>query len=660
MAGSSFDDAIKISFDGDRFRKTFDGSVSGSNPNVFYRFDVSSDRSRFSDLGVTLRGLDDDADLVLFNSRQRVIEFSSNSGDRSEVINRSSRIRTDPDPFPPGNPLAPGTYFLQVKRVSGATDFDLTISVVPVNNPAFRVRRPRPTETFSPGTLARARRVNIIGSNRIIEDAVGGGNTQDFYRIDLRRFSRVSFFLRDLNENADLDLINSQGQILRRSFNQGTQQETISVGFGRNPNATLAPGTYYVRVYRRGSRTSYELNMTAIETTRRVPTNSGSSAQLVSNVNPGADGSSPFDLTVFNGRLYFTADDGISGRELWSTDGTQAGTRLLLNINPGAASSNPTDLFVFNDALYFSANNGVSGNELWRTDGTATGTELVFDINPGAASSNPFDFASFNGQLYFAATDALGRELWRTDGASDVALAVTQRAADINAGTGGSNPTDLTVVGNTLFFAADDGTLGSELWSFNGVTPNLAGNINFTGGSNPFDLTNFNNRLYFSADDGGILGRELYQSDGTPSLTRLFVNLRAGADSSNPSDLERVGNFFFFAADDGTRGRELYRSDGTVNGTTLISDVNPGSDSSSPADLLNVNDSVVYFSAESSTAGRQLFRSGGTAQNTIQVTTSASPNLNPTDLVVFNNFIYFAGTTAASGTELFRVPAPAA
>ncbi|MBD2462746.1 pre-peptidase C-terminal domain-containing protein [Oscillatoria sp. FACHB-1407] len=652
MAGSSFDDAIKISFEGDRFRKTFSGSVSGSNPNVFYRFDVSSDRSRFSDLGVILRGLDDNADLVLFNSRRRVVTFSSNPGDRSEVIGRSAATL---------NPLRPGTYFLQVKRVEGATDFDLTISLVPLNsnNPDLRPPRPRPTETFSPATLARARRVNIIGRTRIIDDAVGGGNTQDFYRIDLRRFSRVSFFLRDLEANADMDLVNSQGQILRRSFNQGTRQETISVGFnGRNPNITLAPGTYYVRVYRRGSRTPYELNMTAIETTRQAPVNRGATAQLVANVNPGANSSNPTDLVVFNGRLYFTANDGISGRELWSTDGTQNGTRLLLNINPGSASSDPTDLFVFNNRLYFAANNGINGTELWRTDGTVAGTELVRDINPGAASSSPFDFVNYNGQLYFAATDALGRELWRTDGASDVTTAVTQRVADINP-TGSSNPADLTVVGNTLFFAADDGLLGNELWSYDGQAANLVRNINPTGSSNPFDLVNFNNTLYFSADDGGILGRELYQSTGTAASTRLFVNLRAGSESSSPSELERVGNFFYFVADDGIRGRELYRSDGTVNGTTLVSDINPGSSGSSPTDLLSVNDSVLYFSALTSTAGRQLFRSGGTVQNTIQVTTSASPNLNPADLVVFNGFIYFAGTTTASGTEIFRVQAPA-
>ena len=39
--------------------------------------------------------------------------------------------------------------------------------------------------------------------------------------------------------------------------------------------------------------------------------------------------------------MLFVADSGSTGRELWITDGTTAGTRLLKDINPGATGSNP-------------------------------------------------------------------------------------------------------------------------------------------------------------------------------------------------------------------------------------------------------------------------------------------------------------------------------
>ena len=49
---------------------------------------------------------------------------------------------------------------------------------------------------------------------------------------------------------------------------------------------------------------------------------------LVKDINPGADSSSPMELTAVNGVLLFSADDGTgtSRRELWISDGTAAGT----------------------------------------------------------------------------------------------------------------------------------------------------------------------------------------------------------------------------------------------------------------------------------------------------------------------------------------------
>jgi trimeric autotransporter adhesin len=60
---------------------------------------------------------------------------------------------------------------------------------------------------------------------------------------------------------------------------------------------------------------------------------------------------------------------------------------LLKDINPGSASSNPQFLTDVSGTLYFSANDGTHGTELWKYDGT--NTTLVADINPGTASSNP-------------------------------------------------------------------------------------------------------------------------------------------------------------------------------------------------------------------------------------------------------------------------------
>src|SRR5882672_7057292 len=78
--------------------------------------------------------------------------------------------------------------------------------------------------------------------------------------------------------------------------------------------------------------------------------------------------------------LFFAASDGVSGVELWKTNGTDVGTVLVKDINPGPGNSAPLGFTVFNGALYFAANDGASGFELWKTDGTPGGTLLVKDI----------------------------------------------------------------------------------------------------------------------------------------------------------------------------------------------------------------------------------------------------------------------------------------
>ena len=54
-----------------------------------------------------------------------------------------------------------------------------------------------------------------------------------------------------------------------------------------------------------------------------------------------------------------------SGRELWFTDGTRAGTRQITDINPGTGNSDPDDFYYGGDAIYFSADDGIHGREPW-------------------------------------------------------------------------------------------------------------------------------------------------------------------------------------------------------------------------------------------------------------------------------------------------------
>ena len=90
---------------------------------------------------------------------------------------------------------------------------------------------------------------------------------------------------------------------------------------------------------------------------------------------------------------------------------------MVKDINPGPGNAYPSYFKVFNGKIYFQANNGINGSELWVTDGTAAGTQMVKDINPGAGNSSVYSYTEFNGKLYFTATNsAANYEMWVTDG----------------------------------------------------------------------------------------------------------------------------------------------------------------------------------------------------------------------------------------------------
>ena len=111
-------------------------------------------------------------------------------------------------------------------------------------------------------------------------------------------------------------------------------------------------------------------------------------AEVVKDIQPGSSGSSPAYITAIGSTLYFRANDGTNGSELWKSDGTGGGTQMVKDINP-SGSSNPNDLTEVGGALFFVANDGTNGFELWGSTGTGPGTGMVKDIWPGSDGSSP-------------------------------------------------------------------------------------------------------------------------------------------------------------------------------------------------------------------------------------------------------------------------------
>lgn len=287
---------------------------------------------------------------------------------------------------------------------------------------------------------------------------------------------------------------------------------------------------------------------------------------LVKDIQPGMEGAGIESLTACGSLVYFTAYDDVHGYQLWKSDGTEAGT-VIVNETPFTGDAydegTPRDLTAVAGTLFFTANDGIHGRELWRTDGSALGTVLVKDINSGSGSSYASWLTSVGGTLSFTAFDGVhGHELWRSDGTE----AGTALVADIHAGGLGSEPQDLTVVTGVIFFTADDGLHGRELWTSDATAAGtrLVKDITATVAGPfvpPSNLTAVGGTLFFTADDE-VHGTEVWQTDGTTAGTMLVHNIQPddwiGGARGNPESLVAAGNTLFLSADDLVHGRELW------------------------------------------------------------------------------------------------------
>lgn len=323
--------------------------------------------------------------------------------------------------------------------------------------------------------------------------------------------------------------------------------------------------------------------------------------------------------------VVFAATDATHGRELWFTDGTT--TTLLKDINSSVAgaSSDPEFLKTFiitwnfngycDANVYFTADDGVHGRELWRTDGTPDGTVLLKDIVPGPDGSQPTNLLPVkmyvSSKLYptvlftVNSDGADGRELWKTGGAADGSDTVML----YNPHSAGS-PANLITAGTLYkgFF-----TIGNTLWKTDGTAGGTLPIKTFA--SAPESFVAVGNRLYFTADDGSGKGVELWMSNGALANTTLIKDLNPGPASSSPANLTAGGsNVLYFTADDTTHGRELWKStansDLTVFPTSLVKDINPGAAGSDPG-TLTYFDGTLVFTADDGTHGRELWQTDG-------------------------------------------------
>jgi ELWxxDGT repeat protein len=361
------------------------------------------------------------------------------------------------------------------------------------------------------------------------------------------------------------------------------------------------------------------------------------------------------ETAAVGSKLYFVANDGAHGHELWTSDGTTVGTTMVTDIMAGGASSTPTQLTAVGTILYFEADDGIHGRELWISNGTAAGTARLGDYAVVLAMSSPQSLQAVGSKLYFTAVvPSFGRELLSFDGIPGSAVT----GWDIAPGPASSNPTQLTPDGEWLYFATTwnvwrhntvslsftsvggpagalvvaNSTLYFSETSFQGLTDSFIWRSTFFDTDlvfgNPFataveQLTAAGSAAYFTFSDASH-GRELWRIvGGTASLVKDIV---AGPTSADPRNLTAVGSTLYFTTDDAANGLRLWRTDGTEMGTTIVKQFADADLSG----LLIVGSSIYLKTAQGGgpqgSAIYELWRSDGTESGTIPI---LAPNRGP-------------------------------
>lgn len=399
-------------------------------------------------------------------------------------------------------------------------------------------------------------------------------------------------------------------------------------------------------------------------------------AVLISDINPGVAGSVPFNFVEVNGLVYFTADDGEHGRELWKSDGVTA--QLVQDINPGASEGVPAFTKILHDtsSLYFVATDGIHGYEPWKLDISTGRASMLLDINPGEANSinNPTVTAvkGVETNFFFTADDGEGFELWKSDGTpsgtKNVKKINTQRAKAY-----GSVTEYITAIDEKVYFSATDEINGTELWVSDGTPEGtkmhdinplpMYDGADYKEGesSDPKDLINVNGILYFSAkgpdykgNEDIATGYELWKFDPIANSASMVMDINSGYKSSFPSKFTVSGNYLYFSAENGLNGTELWKTNLTGNDTSLVMDIASGSADSSPSQLTDFKNTL-YFVCDDLEHGRELWTTDGSPLGThIVADINPGPGQSYIDSIVnINNYsLYFSALDPSIGQEL--------
>jgi ELWxxDGT repeat protein len=347
-----------------------------------------------------------------------------------------------------------------------------------------------------------------------------------------------------------------------------------------------------------------------------------------------------FTAAGLDGRMVFDWVDANQHSQLWSTDGTTAGTTEITALGPGLVSAD--DPVSFDNKILFEGVDGSGNVGVWITDGTSQGTARLVETNYAAASYQqliPSSAVILGDDAYFLANG----NLWETDGTRN-------GTRDIPLGDSGATVSGLVGAGQTLFFVeqTSSGTATRTLYVSDGTAANTHAVASMPSGSNSCYTMGMLGASVLVDIDGS-----LWISDGTNS-TELAAdfNLRNGSEDAVPYVVS-LGTIAVITSLNG-----VWATDGTSAGTHLLF-ANSDASAVSP-DLVKIGSRAMFETTGA--GGNALWLTDGTAGGTTEINTNAavrSFGANAFDVSAVENLDGSSSPTLIAGPPPTPSPTPA-
>ncbi len=281
--------------------------------------------------------------------------------------------------------------------------------------------------------------------------------------------------------------------------------------------------------------------------------------------------SSPKQLATADDWVYFMADDGARGSELWRTDGTAEGTRFVAELCPGSCSVEANVIETVGNRAFLGA-----GTWLWTSDGTDSGTQRLVAPCPSCESSSYFSHGvTFDDAVFFLSNDEVltGSQLWRSDGTPEGTSKVMVPSAIPGQidfyGQPFSN-------GSMLIFATYDRGGETLLWRLDEPSAEPVLITTYCDGCNSGPIGHWDlrdGRILFAASLPEF-GFEPWVTDGTAEGTQMVADLTPGPFSSYTYGLQELDGIVYGGLAS-CEANCLYRTDGTAEGTRLVPELLP-------------------------------------------------------------------------------------